>query len=129
MPTGVAQTPQQEEEEEDEDEELGEKFQFDDSEEDERDATGNAGGDQELGVSPAGAGPSLGPTGVAMDPNALYSQAMKRVSASHCQGINGGTSAGQESQTIPSHITSPGERTPRSSDFTTCLNACCNTAM
>ncbi|XP_036446684.1 rho guanine nucleotide exchange factor 10-like protein isoform X2 [Colossoma macropomum] len=107
VPTGVAQTPQQEEEEDDEDEELGEKFQFDDSEEEEQEAAGNSGENQALGVPPAGAGPSQGPRGVVMASNALYSQALKRVSASHCQEINGGTSAGQEYQTIPSHITSP----------------------
>ncbi|KAI4893421.1 hypothetical protein NFI96_007702 [Prochilodus magdalenae] len=106
MPTGVAQTPQQEEEEDDEDEELGEKFQFDDSEEEENKAAGNPE-NQHLGVSPAGAEPSQCPTGVVMTSNALYSQALKRVSASHCQGINGGTSAGQEYQTIPQHVTSP----------------------
>ncbi|KAL6482894.1 hypothetical protein MHYP_G00077660 [Metynnis hypsauchen] len=107
VPTGVAQTPQQEEEEDDEDEELGEKFQFDDSEEEELEAAGNSVENKALGVSPAGAGPSQGPGGVVMASNPVYSQALKRVSASHCQEINGGTSAGQEYQTIPLHITSP----------------------
>ncbi|XP_072512604.1 rho guanine nucleotide exchange factor 10-like protein isoform X6 [Salminus brasiliensis] len=105
MPTGVAQTPQQEEEEDDEDEEIGEKFQFDDSEEEEHNAAGNSGGNKTLGASPAGAGPSQGPRGVVMSSNALYSQAMKRVSASLCQEINGGTSAGPEYQTIPPQLT------------------------
>ncbi|KAL7859911.1 hypothetical protein SRHO_G00150580 [Serrasalmus rhombeus] len=107
VPTGVAQTPQQEEEEDDEDEELGEKFQFDDSEEEEQEAAGNSVENKALGVSPAGAEPSQGPGGVVMASNPVYSQALKRVSASHGQEINGGTSAGQEYRTIPSHITSP----------------------
>ncbi|KAL7864816.1 hypothetical protein AOLI_G00162360 [Acnodon oligacanthus] len=107
VPTGVAQTPQQEEEEDDEDEELGEKFQFDDSEEEEQEAAGKSVENKALGVSPAGAEPSQSPGGVVMASNAVYSQALKRVSASHCQEINGGTSAGQEYRTIPSHITSP----------------------
>ncbi|XP_049319222.1 rho guanine nucleotide exchange factor 10-like protein isoform X3 [Astyanax mexicanus] len=107
MPTGVAQTPQQEEEEDDEDEEMGEKFQFDDSEEEEHNAAGNSGGNKTLGVPPAEAQPSQGPSGIIMASNALYSQAMKRVSSGLYQEINGGTSAGQEYQTIPPHLTSP----------------------
>ncbi|XP_066527722.1 rho guanine nucleotide exchange factor 10-like protein isoform X2 [Hoplias malabaricus] len=106
IPTGVNQTPQQEEEEDDDDEEVGEKFQFDDSEDEENGAARKSGGNQDLGVSPAGAGPLQDPRGLILT-NALYSQAMKRVSASHCQEISGGASAGQEDQTIPPHVTSP----------------------
>ncbi|KAI5612296.1 rho guanine nucleotide exchange factor 10-like protein isoform X1 [Silurus asotus] len=101
MPTGVAQTPQQEEEEDDEDEEQGEQFQFDESEDE-----NNAGGVPNPGeikdcVASSTKEFALGDS---TDSNALYSQAAKRVSATHYEEINGVTSAGQEGQTVPQHL-------------------------
>ncbi|XP_053096836.1 rho guanine nucleotide exchange factor 10-like protein isoform X4 [Pangasianodon hypophthalmus] len=105
MPTGVAQTPQQEEEEEDEDEEQGEQFQFDDSE-DENNAGPNPG---EIKASSAETGLQEVASGDSTNSNALYSQAVKRVPVTHREELNGVTSAGQEGQTFPQHphITSP----------------------
>ncbi|XP_026853876.2 rho guanine nucleotide exchange factor 10-like protein isoform X1 [Electrophorus electricus] len=109
MSTGVAQMPQEEEEDE-EDEEQGEKFEFGSvSDEDEHNAAGSTGGSEDLGLSLAGAGlPEMSGKDI-LATNKLYSEAKKNVSVLHCQEINGGTSAGQEDQTIPhhSHISHP----------------------
>ncbi|KAF4078135.1 hypothetical protein AMELA_G00195830 [Ameiurus melas] len=107
MPTGVAQTPQQEEEEDDEDEEQGEQFQFDDSEDE-----NNAGPNPEIKdfvVSSAATGLQEVASSDSTNSNALYSQAVKCVPVTLHEELNGVTSAGQEGQTVPqqSHITSP----------------------
>ncbi|XP_053499217.1 rho guanine nucleotide exchange factor 10-like protein isoform X1 [Ictalurus furcatus] len=108
MPTGVAQTPQQEEEEDDEDEEQGEQFQFDDSE-DENNAGPNPGEIKDFVVSSAATGLQEVASGDNTNSNALYSQAVKCIPVTLHEELNGVTSAGQEGQAVPqqSHITSP----------------------
>ncbi|XP_053337814.1 rho guanine nucleotide exchange factor 10-like protein isoform X3 [Clarias gariepinus] len=108
MPTGLAQTPQQEEEEDDEDEEQGEQFQFDDSE-DENNAGLNHEENKDFVASSAETGLPEVASGESTNSNALYSQAVKLVPITDHEELNGVTSAGQEGQTVPQHppITSP----------------------
>ncbi|XP_051947211.1 rho guanine nucleotide exchange factor 10-like protein isoform X2 [Xyrauchen texanus] len=87
MFTGVTQTPQQQEEEDDEDEEIGEKFEFDDSE-DEHDTEENSEQKKVSESSHVEAENSERTKG-SMASNALYSQAIKRVTHSYQQSVNG----------------------------------------
>lgn len=86
--------PQQEDDEDDEDEETGEKFEFDDSEEEHH----------TVGIkepeAPHVQAKHLESTKGSTDPNALYCQSMKRVTQHE---MNGGTSAGLEDRVIPTH--------------------------
>lgn len=110
MPTGVAQTPQQEEEEDDEDEEQGEQFQFDDSE-DENNTAPHPGEIKDFVASSAANGIQEAASHNTTNSNALYSQAVKCVPVSHHEELKGVTSAGQEGQTAPQdpHVTSQGK--------------------
>ncbi|KAK3547223.1 hypothetical protein QTP86_017832, partial [Hemibagrus guttatus] len=101
MPTGVAQTPQQEEEEDDEDEEQGEQFQFDDTE-DENNAGSNPGEIKDIVASSAETGLQEVASGHSTDSNALYSQPVKSAPVTRHEDLNV-TSAGQEGQTVPQH--------------------------
>ncbi|XP_051518305.1 rho guanine nucleotide exchange factor 10-like protein isoform X2 [Myxocyprinus asiaticus] len=85
--TGVTQTPQQQEEEDNEDEEIGEKFEFDDSE-DEHDTGENSEQKRESKSSHVEAEHSERTKG-SMASNALYCQAIKRVTHSFQQAVNG----------------------------------------
>ncbi|KTF87770.1 hypothetical protein cypCar_00013609 [Cyprinus carpio] len=97
MVTSVTQKAQEEEEEDDEDEETGEKFEFDDSE-DEQNTVENSVEKKESGTPHVEAEHSENTNGSTAT-NALYCQAMKR----NQQAINGGTPAGLEDQNIPTH--------------------------
>ncbi|XP_060749556.1 rho guanine nucleotide exchange factor 10-like protein isoform X2 [Tachysurus vachellii] len=101
MPTGVAQTPQQEEEEDDEDEEQGEQFQFEDSE-DENNAGSNPGEIKDVVASSAVTGLQEVASGHSTNLNALYSQAVKSFPVTCHEELNV-TSAGQEDETVPQH--------------------------
>ncbi|XP_047663192.1 rho guanine nucleotide exchange factor 10-like protein isoform X5 [Tachysurus fulvidraco] len=101
MPTGVAQTPQQEEEEDDEDEEQGEEFQFEDSE-DENNAGSNPGEIKDVVASPAVTGLQEVASGHSTNLNALYSQAVKSFPVTFHEELNV-TSAGQGDETVPQH--------------------------
>ncbi|XP_065141979.1 rho guanine nucleotide exchange factor 10-like protein isoform X1 [Paramisgurnus dabryanus] len=92
--TGVTQMPQQEEDEDGEDEETGEKFEFDDSEDEHQTEEKNKPGALHVEAE------LLDSTKGHTDPNALYCQAMKSVTL---QEINGGTLAGLEDQDISMH--------------------------
>lgn len=93
--------PQQEEDEEDDDEETGEKFEFDDSEDEHQ--TVEMKQPEAHNVEAEHLESTKGST----DPNALYSQSMKRVTQLE---MNGGTSAGLEDHDIHTgvHVTCPG---------------------
>lgn len=97
MVTGVTQMPQQEDDEDDEDEETGEKFEFDDSEDEHHTV------ERKEPEAPHVEAKRL----ESADPNALYCQSMKRVTQHE---MNGGTSAGLEDRDIPTqvHVTCPG---------------------
>lgn len=97
MVTSVTQKAQEEEEEDDEDEETGEKFEFDDSE-DEQNTVENSVEKKESGTPHVEAEHSENTNGSTAT-NALYCQAMKR----NQQAVNGGTPAGLEDQNIPTH--------------------------
>lgn len=92
--TGVTQMPQQEEDEDGEDEETGEKFEFDDSEDEHQTEEKNKPGALHVEAE------LLDSTKGHTDPNALYCQAMKSVTL---QEMNGGTPAGLEDQDISMH--------------------------
>ncbi|XP_057218947.1 rho guanine nucleotide exchange factor 10-like protein isoform X2 [Triplophysa rosa] len=98
--SGVTQMPQQEEDEDDEDEETGEKFEFDDSEDEHHTV------EIKRPEAPNVEAEHLESTKGSTDPNALYCQSMKRVTQLE---MNGGTSAGLEDQDIPTqvHVTCP----------------------
>ncbi|XP_043081329.1 rho guanine nucleotide exchange factor 10-like protein isoform X2 [Puntigrus tetrazona] len=91
MVTSVTPKAQEEEEEDDEDEETGEKFEFDDSE-DEQNTAEKSVENKESGTPPVEAEHSE-------NTDALYCQAMKR----NHQAVNGGTPAGLEDQNILAH--------------------------
>ncbi|XP_048033671.1 rho guanine nucleotide exchange factor 10-like protein isoform X3 [Megalobrama amblycephala] len=91
MVPGVTQKPQDEEEGDDEDEETGEKFEFDDSE-DEQNTVENSVQNKESESTKGSAAA-----------NALYCQAMKRDTHHNQQTVNGETPAGLEDQNIPTH--------------------------
>ncbi|XP_016361072.1 rho guanine nucleotide exchange factor 10-like protein isoform X2 [Sinocyclocheilus anshuiensis] len=95
--TSVTQKAQEEEEEDDEDEETGEKFEFDDGE-DEQNTVENSVEDKESGAPQVEAEHSENTNGSTAT-NALYCQVMKR----NQQVVNGGTPAGLEDQNIPTH--------------------------
>ncbi|XP_051962088.1 rho guanine nucleotide exchange factor 10-like protein [Xyrauchen texanus] len=107
MVTGVTQIHQLEEEEGDEDEETGEKFEFDDSE-DQHNTEENFVHEKESGSSHVEAEHSESTKG-SMVSNALYCQAMKSVTHSYQQAVNGEAPAGLEDQdvTTNSHTTYP----------------------
>lgn len=98
---GVTQKPQEEEEEDDEDEETGEKFEFDDSE-DEQNTLDNSVQSKES-ETPHVEAEHLESTKGSTAEHALYCQAMKRVSHHNQQTVNGETPAGLEDQNIPTH--------------------------
>ncbi|KAF4096727.1 hypothetical protein G5714_022696 [Onychostoma macrolepis] len=97
MVTSVTQKAQEEEEEDDEDEETGQKFEFDDSE-DEQNTVENSVENKESGTPHVEAEHSENTNGSTAT-NALYCQAMKR----NQQAVNGGIPAGLEDQNIPTH--------------------------
>lgn len=97
MVTSVTPKAQEEEEEDDEDEETGEKFEFEDSG-DEQNTVENSVENKESGAPYVEAEHSEKTNG-STAANALYCQAMKR----NQQAVNGGTPAGVEDQNIPTH--------------------------
>ncbi|KAK7128833.1 hypothetical protein R3I94_017160 [Phoxinus phoxinus] len=101
MVPGVTQKPQEEEEDGDEDEETGEKFEFDDSE-DEQNTVENSVQNKESRTPHVDAEHSESTKG-STAANALYCQAMKRVTQHNQPTVNGGTPAGLEDQNIPTH--------------------------
>ncbi|XP_016373486.1 rho guanine nucleotide exchange factor 10-like protein isoform X2 [Sinocyclocheilus rhinocerous] len=101
MVTAVTQKAQEEEEEDDEDEETGEKFEFDDSE-DEQNTVENSVETKESGTPHEEAEHSENTNGSTAT-NALYCQAVKHVAHHNQQAVNGGTPAGLEDQNIPTH--------------------------
>lgn len=101
MVPGVTQKPQEEEEEDDEDEETGEKFEFDDSE-DEQNTVENSVQNKESKIPNVEAEYSESTKGSTAT-NALYCEAMKCVTHHNQQTVNGETPAGLEDQNIPTH--------------------------
>uniref|UniRef100_A0A8C1BGU8 Rho guanine nucleotide exchange factor (GEF) 10-like b n=1 Tax=Cyprinus carpio carpio TaxID=630221 RepID=A0A8C1BGU8_CYPCA len=101
MVTAVTQKAQEEEEEDDEDEETGEKFEFDDSE-DEQNAVENFVENKESGTLHVEAEHSENTNGCTAT-NALYCLAVKRVAHHNQQAVNRGTPTGLEDQNIPTH--------------------------
>lgn len=101
MVPGVTQKPQDEEEGDDEDEETGEKFEFDDSE-DEQNTAENSVQNKESETPHVEAEHSES-TKSSAAANALYCQAMKRDTHHNQQTVNGETPAGLEDQNIPTH--------------------------
>ncbi|XP_073679114.1 rho guanine nucleotide exchange factor 10-like protein isoform X2 [Garra rufa] len=99
--TSVTRKAQEEEEEDDEDEETGEMFEFDDSD-DEQNTVENSVEHKESGTLHVEAEHSENTDGSTAT-NALYCQAMKRVTHQNQQAVNGGTPAGLEDQNIPTH--------------------------
>ncbi|KAK2885639.1 hypothetical protein Q8A67_016476 [Cirrhinus molitorella] len=99
--TSVTQKAQEEEEEDDEDEETGEKFEFDNSD-DEQNPVENSVENKKSGTPHMEAEHSENTNGSTAT-NALYCQAMKRVTHQNQQAVNGGTPAGLEDQNIPTH--------------------------
>lgn len=93
MVTGVTQKPQEEEEEEEDDEETGEKFEFDDSEDEKNAVENKESGTPHVEAEISGSS----------DINALYCQSMKHVTHSNQPAVNGGTPAGLEEQNMPTH--------------------------
>jgi len=109
MVPGVTQKPQEGEDDGDEDEETGEKFEFDDSE-DEQNTVENSAQNKEsktLHVDAEHSESTKGSTAA----NALYCQAMTQVTKDNQQTVNGETPAGLEDQKIPTypHTTYPGQ--------------------
>ncbi|XP_077070672.1 rho guanine nucleotide exchange factor 10-like protein isoform X2 [Siphateles boraxobius] len=107
MVPGVTQKPQEEEDDGDEDEETGEKFEFDDSE-DEQNTVENSVQNKESKTPHVDAKHSESTKGCTA-PNALYCQAMTRVTQHNQQTVNGENPAGVEDQNIPTypHTTYP----------------------
>ncbi|XP_050951772.1 rho guanine nucleotide exchange factor 10-like protein isoform X3 [Labeo rohita] len=97
--TAVTQKAQDEEEEDDEDEETGEKFEFDDTD-DEQNTMENSVENKESATPHVEAEHSENTNGSTAT-NALYCQAMKRVTNQNQQAVNGGTPTGLEDQNIP----------------------------
>ncbi|XP_039507839.1 rho guanine nucleotide exchange factor 10-like protein isoform X5 [Pimephales promelas] len=107
MVPGVTQKQQEGEDDGDEDEETGEKFEFDDSE-DEQNTVENSAQNKEsktLHVDAEHSESTKGSTAA----NALYCQAMTHVTKDNQQTVNGETPAGLEDQNIPTypHTTYP----------------------
>ncbi|CAM4679772.1 unnamed protein product [Leuciscus chuanchicus] len=107
MVPGVTQKAQGEEDDGDEDEETGEKFEFDDSE-DEQNTVENSVQSKESNTPHVDAEHSESTKG-STAANALYCQAMTRVKKHNQQTVNGETPAGLEDQNIPTnpHTTCP----------------------
>ncbi|XP_067227259.1 rho guanine nucleotide exchange factor 10-like protein isoform X2 [Chanodichthys erythropterus] len=101
MVPGVTQKPQDEEEGDDEDEETGEKFEFDDSE-DEQNTAENSVQNKESETPHVEAEHSES-TKSSAAANALYCQAMKRDTHHNQQTVNGETPAGLKDQNIATH--------------------------
>ncbi|XP_052396677.1 rho guanine nucleotide exchange factor 10-like protein isoform X4 [Carassius gibelio] len=101
MVTVVTQKVQEEEKEDDEDEETGEKFEFDDSE-DEQNTMEKSVGNKESGTLHVEAEHVENINGRTAT-NAIYCQAVKRVAHHNQQAVNGGTPGGLEDQNIPTH--------------------------
>ncbi|XP_056124140.1 rho guanine nucleotide exchange factor 10-like protein isoform X4 [Rhinichthys klamathensis goyatoka] len=107
MVPGVTQKPQEGEDDGDEDEETGEKFEFDDSE-DEQNTVENSVQNKDS-KTPHVDGEHSESTKGSTAANALYCQAMTRVTKDNQQTVNGETPAGLEDQNIPTypHTTYP----------------------
>ncbi|XP_067302428.1 rho guanine nucleotide exchange factor 10-like protein isoform X5 [Pseudorasbora parva] len=98
---GVTQKPQEEEEEDDEDEETGEKFEFDDSEDDQNTLDNSV--QSKESETPHVLAEHSESTKDSTAENALYCQSMKSVRHHNQQTVNGETPAGLEDQNSPTH--------------------------